>query len=247
MKTLTAFILSTVLVAHAEVKVTVGDITDNRTTGQFFAGLTLELKATGPELGECKGLRVVVKEAKDDAGKVIKQREDKFNEGGFAPPKKAFGGFDEKKANEYELKLELENPARSAKTLDLDAVVELLMPAKDPAAIITAEVAKEAGKPLANEALKTAGAVITLQPAKGDDLGYSISDPNKKIASVEFCAADGKPLETNGRMSSGFGGRKEITISLRDKPPANVVAKIYLLTDKSVVSVPVKLPGVTLP
>ena len=113
--------------------------------------------------------------------------------------------------------------------------------------MISADVAKEAGKALANEALKAAGATITLKAAKGEEVGYTISDPNKKVASVEFFSTDGKALESNGRMSSGFLGKKDVTVSLREKAPAGVTAKIYLVTDKSVVTVPVKLPGVVLP
>jgi hypothetical protein len=249
MKLIASLFLATTILAHAEVKVAVGDISDRRTSGRSgFNGLEVELKVSGPELTDCKGMRVVVKEAKDDAGKAIKVQESGFNDGGFEPLQKAFGGgFGDQKQNEFGAKVQLENPARSAKTLTLDAAVELLVPSKDPASIVSANVAKEAGKPLAGEALKAAGATITLNAAKGDEIGYTISDPNKKVASVEFCSADGKPLESNGRFSSGFGGKKDVTINLSNKAPADAMVKIYLLTAKSVVSVPVKLSAVALP
>lgn len=245
--TLFALFLATMISARAEVKVTVGDISDRRTTGKFFAGLEIELKISGPETAECKGLRVVVKEAKDDTGKAVAPEEDRFNDGGFAEPQSAMGGFDDHKGGDLQAKLEFENPARSAKSLTIDATVELLVPSKDAASVISVGVAKEAGKPLAQEALKTAGATITLKPVKGDDLEYTISDPNKKVASVEFCSADGKPLETSGRMSSGFAGKKDVTVTLRDKAPADVIAKVYLITEKAVVKVPLKLNAVALP
>lgn len=248
MKLLTSFFLAGAILAQAEVKVSVGDISDRRTTGQFFSGLEVDLKLSGPELAECKGLRVVVKEAKDDTGKAIPVEEDRFNDGGFAEPQKAMGGgFGEQKGDQFQAKIQMKNPARSAKTLTLDATVELLLPGKDPASTLVLTVAKEAGKPLVNEALKASGATITLNAAKGTSATYSISDPNKKVVGVEFCNAAGKPLETRGRMSSGFGGKKEVTVNLDANAPADMVAKVYLLTEKSVVAVPVKLAGVALP
>ncbi len=250
MKLITSLILSTSLLALADVKVTVGDLTDKRTTGKFFAGMDVDLKISGPELADCKGIRIIVKEAKDDTGKAIKAKEGGFNDGGFDTPQKAFGGFgddEKKKEPEFQLKIELENPARAAKTFTVDASLELLIPSKDPKALVTVDIAKEAGKPLASESLKAAGATITMKAAKDDEVGYTISDPNKKVATVEFCTADGKPLERSGTMSSGFFGKKDMTVTLREKAPAGVLAKIFLITEISVVSVPVKLAGVALP
>ncbi len=253
MKLLATLVLATSISAFAEVKVEVGDISDKRTTGQFFAGLEIALKISGPELAECKALRVVVKGAKDDAGKAVEVEEDRFNEGGFQPPQKGFGsggfggGSGEKKKDEFELKMEFKNPARSAKSITVDGAVELLVPSKDPTATVTADVAKEAGKALDNAALKAAGVSITLKEVKGSDVGYIITDPNKKVAAVEFCSPDGKTLESNGRSTNGFAGKKDVGISLKDAAPAGVTAKIYLLTAKSVVSVPLKTLPMTLP
>ena len=80
-----------------------------------------------------------------------------------------------------------------------------------------------------------------------DELGYKLNDPKGVVAAVEFCSADGKVLETGGRMSSGGVGNKSYTISFRDKPPADAVAKIYLLTEKSLVKIPLNLSAVPLP
>lgn len=247
MKLMSSFLLAASIFAHAEVKVSVGEISDKRTTGKFFAGLDLELKLSGPELAECKGLRVVVKEAKDDTGKVVKVSENRFGGGGFEAPRQSFGGgFGEQKKDESAAKIELENPARGAKTIALDGVVELLIPSKDPAAVVTVDVAKQAGKALENDPIKAAGITLTFKAPKDSEAGYTIADPKQKVASVEFCSADGKPLETQGSMSSGFGGKKDVTINLRNAVPG-MTAKVYLLTEKSLVAVPLKLNGVTLP
>ncbi len=250
MKLITILFLASTLLAQAALNVTVGDISDKRTTGKFFQGLEVELKISGPEMANCKGLRVVLKEAKDNTGKLIPEKEGVFNDGRFNEPQKAFGGFSngkKKEVEEYQLKLELENPDRSAKSFSLDAAVELLIPSRDPNAILTVDVAKVADQPLTLEALNTAGATITFKAPKGDRAIYSITDPKGKIASIEFCSPDGKPLKTNGRMTSGFAGSKNVNINLEENAPAGMVAKIYLITEKSIVSAPIKLSGVTLP
>jgi hypothetical protein len=251
MRLLPILLFSAAACLHAEVKVSVGDIQDRRSTGQFFNSLEVELKVSGPELAECKGLRVVLKDAADDTGKALEAKKSGFDDKGFRPPEKPFGGLgrDKQKADEYEVKLEFANPARAAKTIKaINGALELLMPAKDPASIITANVAKEAGKPLAHDALKAAGIELTLTAPKNSDIGYTIADPNSKVAAVEFGSADGKPLKTQGTMSSKFGsGPKSIRISLENPAAPDVVAKIYLITEKSVLSVPIALTGVPLP
>ena len=253
--------------AFAEVKVTVGDISDKRTTGKFFAGLEIELKLSGPELADAKGIRTTVKSATDDTGKPLPKAENRFRgKDGFEELQKAFGGgFGDKKADEFQVKLEFENPPRAAKAIKaLEGSIELLVPSKDPAAVITASVAKDSGKPLENAALKAAGVQFSLRkPGKEEkkesgslgfggslgetDLGYEIKDPNNKVASVEFFDAAGKKLESNGRMSSGFGGAKTVTITFNARPPADAVGKIYVVTDKSVVTVPLALKDIALP
>jgi len=251
--------------ALAEVKVAVGDISDKRTTGKFFAGLEIELKLSGPELAEAKGIRTTVKSATDDTGAALKKAENRFGGDGFEELQKAFGGgFGEKKADEFQVKLEFENPLRAAKAIKtLNGSIELLIPAKDPAAVITASVAKDAGKPLENAVMKGAGVEFTLRkPGKEEkkdsefgfggslgenDLGYVIKDPNGKVASVEFFDAAGKKLESNGHMSSGFGGSKTVSITFNAKPPADAAAKIYVVTEKSVVTVPIALKDIALP
>jgi len=255
------------LPAFAEVKVAVGDINDKRTTGKFFSGLEIQLNLSGPELSSAKGIRTTVKAATDDTGAALPKAENQFrSDDKFEELQKAFGfsSGDEKKAAEFQVKLEFGNPPRSAKAIqNLTGTIELLMPEKDPAAVITASVAKDGGKPLENPALKAAGVQFSLRkPGKEqkkedgpfgigglgeNDLGYQITDPNKKVASVEFFDAAGKKLESNGRMSSGFGGTQTVTITFRDKPPADAIAKIYVVTDKSVVTVPLALKNVVLP
>ena len=248
MKLTATFILATAVFLHADVKVSIGEISDRRTTGENFNGMEVKLKVSGAELSDCKGLRISLKDSTDDAGKPIKIN-DRFGSkhDSFQKPEKPFAGFDKPKEGEFEVKLDFENPARSAKTMKLIGSLDVLIPSRDPASVVTASPTKDSGRPLVNPVIKAAGVEITFDAPKSDSLGYSIKDPNKKVASVEFCSADGKPLETSGWSSSGFLGTQSKSVNLKDSPPAGVIAKIYLLTEKSVVSVPLKLDAIALP
>lgn len=231
---------------RAEVAVVTGDVSDNRTSGRFFAGLEVKLLLSGPELESAKGMRIKVASAADDTGKnlIDENRTGMFGDD-FRPLEAPFGPGPAKKG-EYEIAVKLANPPRAAKTFGLAGTVELLSPQADPASVVTADLAKVAGKPLADPALKAAGVEITLQAPKDDELAYKIKDPGNKAAVVEFCSADGKPLKTNGSSSMGFGATKSCSVTVPNLP-AGVTVRIYLITPKSVVAVPVKLEGIKLP
>lgn len=248
--TLSAFAATT---AFAEVKVSVSEISDKRTTGKFFKGLELQLKFAGPEVVDAKGMRVVIEKATDDTGKDLEKPENSFyDEKDFQEIQRSNFGLSDEERDAKDIttfKLEFANPPRSAKSIkSLTGSVEFLLPKGDPASIVTASVAKDSGKPLDNAALKAAGVEFTLKGIKGNDISYTINDPKGAVASVEFVGKDGAALETNGRMSSGgFGGGKSVSISFSDTPPADATAQIYLVTAKSLVKVPVKLVDVALP
>ena len=245
--TLTSLVFFTLAsLAPADVKVTVGQISDNRTTGDFFKGLELVLKLQGPELLEAKGMSIALTEARDDLGTDINKIEHfGFDAGGFDKLEKAFGR--DAKDGDFEHKLKLPNPARAAKTVKITGALKLLIPGKDPDSVIVVSPAKEAGKPLENPLLKAGGVEVTFKVPKGEEAGYTIKDPGGIVASVEFCSADGTVLETSGMSSSSFGGPKSISIALREKAPADMVAKIYLITPRSVIAVPLALDAIALP
>jgi hypothetical protein len=246
MKYLLLMIVGAACVAKAEVAVTVGEVNDKRTTGEFFSGLELKLLLAGPELADAKGVRVTVESATDDTGKnLVDPKRGAFADN-FKPLEEPFGFGSNKKKGVYEIALALVNPLRAAKTVKLAGKVELMSPKADPASIVTASVAKSAGKPLADASLKAAGVAITLKAPKGDDLAYDLKDPKKRVASVEFCAADGKALKVNGTSSWGGMGSSSVTVTIPNRPD-EVMAKIYLITEKSVITVPLKMDAVELP
>lgn len=225
---------------HAQAAVRLGEVSDKRTTGQFFAGLEIKLLLSGADVATAKGMRVKVESATDDTGKKLGNAKNRMRSGDdFKPLEEPFG-HGPKRAGEFETSVDLENPPRSAKTVTLVGKIELMSPKADPASVITASLAKDTGKALADPALKAAGAEITLKAPKGDEFSYELKDPGGKVASVEFCAADGKPLKTSGSSSMGFGKSKSVSVTINNAP-TDVIAKVYLLTAKSVVTVPFNL------
>lgn len=76
----------------AEVTVTVGEISDKRTTGEFFSGLEIKLLVAGGEMAKVKAMRVTVEKATDDTGKnLLEGKKSGFRENEFAPLEKPFG------------------------------------------------------------------------------------------------------------------------------------------------------------
>lgn len=113
------------------VRVTVGDLTDNRTTGQFFSGLQVELKVSGDAVFNATGIgKPVFTVAKDDTGRVL-IKEEKADS--------LIWGMDSQQqhsANQT-IKAELLNPARKATAVTLEGTIPVYAPALDPSAIVT--------------------------------------------------------------------------------------------------------------
>lgn len=246
MKRILPLVVAAAGLAHAEIAVTVGEVSDKRTTGVFFAGLEIKLLLSGTELADVKGLRVKVASASDNTGSdLVEEKKRMAFADDFKPLKEPFGPGANKKGT-YEVEILLANPERAAKSVKLAGVLELMSPKADPASVVTAALAKDAGKPLDDPAIKTAGVEITFKAPKSKELSYKIKDPKNKVAAVEFCDASGKPVKTNGGGSMGFAGSKDVTVNVSNLPDG-VVAKIYLLTEKSVVLVPFKMDAIKLP
>lgn len=237
MKLAAALLLAASLIAQAEVKVEVGEITDKRQTKKLFAEVRLELKISGSDVAECKGIRVKVNEAKDNSGNVVERGHWAGLYARTQPYEHSAGR--EKAA----VKVDLQSPDRSANALSLDTTVEILNPSMDPASIVVVDLSKVAGKVLEDERLKAAGVSITFRAPRDGGGGYTLEDPrHNNVGSVEFCSADGKTIEFQGCSVMGMG--TNFDIFLKQKP---ALAKVYLFTDKSVVKVPAKFSGIALP
>ncbi len=105
----------------SDARVILGDITDKRTTGQFFAECEVELKITGDDVADSLGVRdVIIKEATDDTGRNLIKEENQFSTF-FNPNTDSSSTIDDK--------ISLKNPARKAEVIKtLSGEVELFQP-----------------------------------------------------------------------------------------------------------------------
>ena len=258
--------------------VQLGDVKDNRTTGQYFGGLEVELKLIGDGLNDATALRTTVSSALDSTGQSLIKKEDQSE--GFEELSRYGGEVN----NSFTLKFR--NPSRKAdKLTELKGEIELFVPKNDPQSIVSIDgLANWTGKPLTDPALKAAGievklltseqqvavrkaeqaerlaelkkqgvgeAMIKMAEESFDMFGggdansimSQIKDPNNKLIGVSFWNAQGEEIRNNGSMSSG----DEKTFYFNEKLPADTKLKVYVLSDKSVVKVPIQLANLTLP
>ncbi len=228
---------------------------------QLVGGPALYMSVSGPGIADAKLIRTVVKEARDDAGNLLRRggyepkREPndfgpgEFDDGvKFVKPRLASGSDGAKKGQEFEQKLSRCAPATAKSIKTLAGSVELWIPSKDPASIVTATYDKDTDKQLKSDTLKAAGVEITLKkPMLDISREYEIKDPKNSVVLVEFYDAGGKKLDTNGVSSASSDDKTTMYLSFPAKVPADAVMKIYLVTEKSVVSVPFEFKDIPLP
>ena len=134
------------------VTFTVGKIDDNRTSGEFFGGMKVELVMNGDVLTKAKSIRnFEVLTAVDDKGNDLRKEKEESG-GGFTYQS---GGGSE---NEGQLKqeLSLKNPARAATVIrELSGHIELYIPEKDPKSkLLLKGFLKQTGKSVVSDVLK---------------------------------------------------------------------------------------------
>jgi hypothetical protein len=165
-------LLVSTLVAAEDVKVTAGNVEDQRFSDDRFGGLTIDLAFKGSALADVKAVRVRVKSAKDDAGTVLykPERDDKPRD------------FEEYSANRQPgPQVHLSSPSRDASTVDVAGEVELFLPGRDPNTKMRFERFLGAlDKPISNSALKSAKVEITPLSAKDYKARQEKNRPKKE-------------------------------------------------------------------
>ena len=141
------------------VHVMVSEVSDRRTTGQFFAGSEIKLKLVGDGLADIRGVRrIQITKAIDDTGRNL-VTEEKFNSAGPF-------GFERigKVSSQIEETIKLGNPARKATVIkEILGSIELYAPQKDSSATVTVKnFTAQNGKPLALTALHEKNIAITV-------------------------------------------------------------------------------------
>ena len=79
-----------------------------------------------------------------------------------------------------------------------------------------------------------------------NDIAFNVTDPGSKLISIDIEDEKGKPIANSGRMTIG-GDPRTMIYNFKEKLPATARITLYLLTPRSVTTVPFKLTGITLP
>ena len=165
--------------AQSNVRVELDEITDDRLAADgLMGGCTVRVTLAGNGLDRAAAARIVVKEAKDDKGSSL-----------FQEPMS--NDFTARNVNSGMLQFTLKQPPRAASAVRIKGTVELIVPSRDPAAIVNVEKAfAKLDVPLASKGLKAAKIDLTiLSPA-----GYAKLMESRKITDedIEKIRAEGK-------------------------------------------------------
>lgn len=109
------------------------------------------------------------------------------------------------------------------------------------------EAAAEMGEELAAGLMKIFGGLFSAMSEMDENsIAFSLDDKQGRVLSLEFEDAAGKPIRRTGSSTMG-DNPKTVIYSFEQKPPATAKLKLYLLTPKSLTTVPFKLANVPLP
>lgn len=209
-----------------DIRVSVSEVKDSRTTGQFFAEMELKLKVMGDIISNAKGLKLKITKAVDETNRNLLKSE---------PDKTEFTKTDENNAGQAEVSIKLKNPSRKASVVkELEGEVIIFVPKNDPNSIATINnFIMQTGKILSNSSLKASGVEVTvLTKAQYEQL--------KETKAKEAKEKEGDLAKEFGNamvqaFSSLFGGMMEIdenSVILQIKDPESKVVAIEF-TDKS--------------
>lgn len=207
-----AILFSWAAQAQSGVGVEVDDVTDNRIsstdTGEFQprGALDVRLKVVGKDLDKALAARVIVKEAKDDAGTPLLEKEPSVPD--FMP----------REYNNGTVQVSVLQPSRGAATVRLKGTVELYVPGRDPDATVTiANGLAKLDAPLSAKALKAAKMEIT--PLSAD--GYAALLKSRKITEKDI-----QEIRAEGKRRGADEKEVEMAIELAkafeniDEPPS---------------------------
>ena len=192
-----------------------GDIQDSRTTGQFFAGLKIDVDLIGDDLGDAKRMRVQPISAVDDTGRDLLDTDKNSRSSEFEEVEKGAG-------SSRRVSLEFKNPARKATTIkELKGRIDLFVPKNDPSSIAIFDDLKSAyGKPLESEVLKQNG----IEFIAIDSIAYQADKKKQTAETTAKAKADGvsdDQIKMMIEMAMAFDSVDEKSLALRIKDPNN--------------------------
>jgi hypothetical protein len=254
-----------------DIKINVGDVKDSRTTGQFFAGLEIDLQFLGDALEDVKSMQCTINKAVDDTGRDLIKEEESVQT----------TEINKDNPGRADFTIKLKNPSRRAMTIkELSGEVEMYIPKNDPNAIVTIKnFTSQPGKSLVNKGLNENNIKVSVlttdqyesvkekQKAEADTsiLGQMVSslanffggfsspgknsiileliDPESRIINIEFVDQHGKVIDTQGSSSNGDIHVYDFEKSM----PKNAQLKLYLKTRLAIKNMPFNLKDIDLP
>jgi hypothetical protein len=157
----------------------------------------------------------------------------------------------QKKAEEQKKAEKRNNKSKRVEANDSKAVTEALakVDANDPKAAEKLGAALGVGLEGLSEAVAEAfsGMFSGFMTVGDNDLAFMTNDPKLRIISMEMQTTAGKKIETRGSSSSGAAQSRTSVIHYEQPIPDDARLQIYLATEKSIITVPLKLISVPLP
>ncbi|HZQ47812.1 MAG TPA: hypothetical protein VFC07_12410 [Verrucomicrobiae bacterium] len=197
------------------VRATVGEITDNRTTGSFNSECKIDLKFTGDAAMDASSVRRVrVTKAVDELGRDLVPKEKENSFGGSS----SFG----RRSGTLQGELKLRNPSRNAAVIKLiEGEVELFNPTPANGGILVIkDILKHPAEPVENPTLKKYGIeLIYLTKASYEAKKKQVEEQQKSGAGGAIGDAFGDLFKGmfGGMMSSDSKNNLKLYVKDRDK------------------------------
>jgi hypothetical protein len=258
----------------SDVKVIVSEVKDQRSTGEFFNNLEIKLKLIGDDSSSVRGIKTSVSRAVDDTGRNLlrdDEKKDSFETlwSGKAEVNLKFKNPARRAAVVKEITGELQlfmpdkDPA--ATLLIRDFMKKAGKPVTDSAltkagiavTVLTKKEYESLKKDEEKKAKETAqkqgltqammsafeGLLGAFFQVGENDLIFKISDPSGNLIDMDVVDANSTKIKSHGNMKS-----HDLTVlNYNEAVPADAQLRLFLKTQKSVISMPLRLVDVALP
>jgi hypothetical protein len=258
-----------------DLRVRVGSVMDSRSSNGVVGGggLRIQLRLLGEAALQAHAARASVSGAVDDTGVQLDPVENGMS--GYTQFNLVPGGFNEHR--EVWINLTSPQRAAKFLQSVTGKVDVFVPDNDPDATIVVPGILGKVGEALNAPALAQANAVVTVydqaafekalengdiewnggsrglgmgraEIVKAGDLAVAVADPRHRVMGVKFQTRDGQPLQVITPMGMSSSQGVMITVyQFPTKPTSEVSLVCYVLTPKSVVSVPLNLTNVPLP
>lgn len=211
--TLLGILFSIAAGVHAQnaTQVELDEVVDNRVTaGPWKGSLELRVNVKGAAADKASAARILVKDARDDRGTVLGNDSSKPD-------------FMSRQYNSGTLQFAVGTPARNASSVKIKGTVELYVPTRDPASVVTIDKAlSKLDTPLVSKPLQAAKIVLTpLSPTAYAAARKARKLDDKKLAELR---AEGKRQgASEAEIEQAIGLAKAFESMDGELPPGTVI------------------------